>query len=48
VLGIERTMWMSVENTSITLVRMNRVTGPTVVSANDCHHLYDPVLGASG
>jgi len=47
VLDIHRTMFMTVENTSITLVRMHRVIGPTVVTANDCHHLYDPVIGAT-
>lgn len=43
VLGIRSSLWMTVENTSITLVRV----GPdrhTVVVANDCRHLYDPVL----
>ena len=37
---------MTVENTSITLVRLNDLVGPTVVSVNDCHHLYDPVVGS--
>jgi len=45
-LGVHRSLWMTVENTSITLVRLSSTTGTTVVSVNDCHHLYDPVLGA--
>ena len=44
VLGVHRSLWMTVENTSITLVRVSE-HGHTVVTANDCHHLYDPVLG---
>ena len=48
VLDIHRTMFMTVENTSITLVRINTVIGATMISANDCHHLYDPVLGVIG
>ena len=46
-LGVHRSLWMTVENTSITLVRLSPTTGTTVVSVNDCHHLYDPVLGAT-
>lgn len=42
-LGVHRSLWMTVENTSITLVRLSAVSGATVVSINDCHHLYDPV-----
>jgi broad specificity phosphatase PhoE len=44
VLGIHRTMVLTVENTSITTVRIGG-RGPTLVTANDCHHLYDPVIG---
>lgn len=44
ILGVHRTMWLTVENTSITPVRVGPA-GHTVVTANDCHHLYDPVLG---
>ncbi len=44
VLGIHRSLWMTVENTSISVVRIAD-NGPTVVAVNDCHHLYDPVLG---
>lgn len=45
-LGIHRTMAFSIENTSITTMRVG-LHGPTIVTANDCHHLYDPVIGAS-
>ena len=44
VLGIHRSLWMTVENTSISAVRISD-DGPTVVAINDCHHLYDPVVG---
>ena len=44
-LGVHRSLWMAVENTSITMVRLHELAGPTIVSINDCHHLYDPVLG---
>lgn len=47
-LGVHRTMWFPVENTSITLVRLHSPSGATVVTVNDCHHLYDPVVGAPG
>ena len=47
-LGVHRTMWFPVENTSVTLVRLSPTTGPTVVTVNDCHHLYDPVVGQPG
>lgn len=43
-LGIHRSMVLTVENTSITAVRIGD-DGPLIVTANDCHHLYDPVLG---
>ncbi|MBU6315460.1 MAG: phosphoglycerate mutase family protein [Acidobacteria bacterium] len=43
-LGIHRSLVCSIENTSITVVRVGE-HGPTLVAANDCHHLYDPVLG---
>lgn len=46
VLGLERSIWMTVENTSITVVRVG-LDGPTVVTVNDCHHLYDTVRGPS-
>lgn len=44
VLGTPRSLWLTVENTSVTVVRIGSA-GPTVVTANDCHHLYDPVTG---
>ncbi len=44
VLGVHRSLWMTVENTSITLVRLHPTQGSTVVSINDCHHLHDPVV----
>jgi broad specificity phosphatase PhoE len=47
-LDVHRSLWMTVENTSITMVRLHDRAGPTIVSINDCHHLYDPVLGAPG
>jgi len=46
-LGTHRSLWMTVENTSITVVRLSELDGPTVVAVNDCHHLYDPVLGGA-
>jgi len=43
-LGTHRTMLFSCENTSVTTVRL--LAGrPTLMTVNDCHHLYDPVLG---
>jgi broad specificity phosphatase PhoE len=47
VLGIERSLWLTVENTSITVVRVGP-EGSYVGVANDCTHLYDPVLGLDG
>lgn len=44
VLGLPHSLWLTVENTSITMVRVD-AHGHQVVVANDCHHLYDPVLG---
>ena len=45
VLGVHRTMIFTVENTSITAVRIGP-GGPTLITMNDCNHLYDPVLPA--
>jgi probable phosphoglycerate mutase len=42
-LGVHRSLVFTVENTSITVVRIG-AHGPTLVTVNDCHHLYDPVL----
>lgn len=41
ILGTERSLWMMVENTSITTVRIS--TTRSVLTLNDCHHLYDLV-----
>jgi probable phosphoglycerate mutase len=51
VLGIRRSLWLTVANTSITVVRIGppgsgRRARHHVVVAGDCHHLYDPVLTA--
>lgn len=43
-LGIHRSLVCSIENTSISVVRVGD-HGPTLVTTNDCHHLYDTVLG---
>ena len=43
VLGIHFTLWLTVENTSITMVRIDG-SGHHVIVAGDCHHLYDAVL----
>jgi broad specificity phosphatase PhoE len=48
VFGVHHSLWLTVENTSITVVRIAVDAGEVahhVVVANDCHHLYDPVLG---
>lgn len=42
-LGVHRSLVFTVENTSITFVRIGQ-HGSTLVTVNDCHHLYDPVL----
>jgi probable phosphoglycerate mutase len=44
VLGQALSLWLTVENTSITVVRAGP-DGHHLVVANDCHHLDDPVLG---
>ena len=44
--AIHRSLWMTVENTSISVVRVGG-HGPTVVTVNDCHHLFDTVLGVA-
>jgi 2,3-bisphosphoglycerate-dependent phosphoglycerate mutase len=43
ILGIERSLFMAVENTSITAVLVG-AGHPFVLVANDCSHLYDPVV----
>ncbi|MEY4176037.1 MAG: hypothetical protein RI900_3202, partial [Actinomycetota bacterium] len=45
VLGSHRSLVCSIENTCDTVVRVGD-HGPTLVTTNDCHHLYDTVLGA--
>ena len=47
IFGIERTLWMSCENTSITTLRVT-AERTMVLGANDCSHLYDAVLGEPG
>lgn len=47
VLGIARSTFTVIENTSVTLVRHGE--GRRIILAvNDTHHLYDPVLGLPG
>ena len=41
VLGTERSIWMTVENTSITTVSIGDTV--TIVGVNDCRHLPDPL-----
>ena len=41
ILGTERSLWMMVENTSITTVKISATK--SVLTLNDCHHLYDLV-----
>jgi broad specificity phosphatase PhoE len=38
-LGTHRSLWMMVENTSITTVKLSAT--PSVLTLNDCNHLYD-------
>jgi 2,3-bisphosphoglycerate-dependent phosphoglycerate mutase len=43
-LGVDRSLFAIIENTSISVVRI--VDGVAmVVTVNDCNHLYDPVVG---
>ena len=39
VLGTQRSLWMMVENTSITTVKV--AENVSILTVNDCHHLYD-------
>lgn len=41
-LGTHRSLWMMVENTSITTIKLSST--PSVLTLNDCHHLYDLLL----
>jgi len=38
-LGTQRSLWMMVENTSITTIKLSAI--PSVLTLNDCSHLYD-------
>lgn len=38
-LGTQRSLWMMVENTSISTVKLSET--PSVLTLNDCNHLYD-------
>ena len=42
ILGTQRSLWMMVENTSITTVKLSET--PSVLTLNDCSHLYDLLL----
>ena len=42
--GLDRSFFVTVENTSVTVVRAGEAQRRILVVANDCHHLYDPVL----
>jgi probable phosphoglycerate mutase len=44
-LAMPYSLWMTCENTSISLVRIG-ANGTHVVTVNDTHHLFDPVLAA--
>jgi probable phosphoglycerate mutase len=44
-LGVERSLFATIENTSISVVRIVDSIA-MVVTVNDCNHLYDPVVGA--
>ena len=41
--GLERSFFVTVENTSVTVVRAGPM-GRILVTVNDCHHLYDAVV----
>ena len=41
-LGTQRSLWMMVENTSITTIKVS--TTSSVLTLNDCNHLYDLLL----
>jgi broad specificity phosphatase PhoE len=47
-LELHRSFFITVENTSVTLVRARPGSSAgesrVVVTVNDCHHLYDPIL----
>ena len=41
-MGSDRTMWLTIENTSITIVKVG-TTSSSIQTINDCQHLYDQV-----
>jgi 2,3-bisphosphoglycerate-dependent phosphoglycerate mutase len=47
-LRIERSTFTVVENTSITVLRFAPDERAVVITMNDTHHLYDPVVGFDG
>ena len=44
VFGLEGSFFCAIENTSVTVVRVGP-RGRVLTAVNDCHHLYDPVVG---
>jgi broad specificity phosphatase PhoE len=46
-LGMPHSLWMTCENTSVSLIRIGDL-GTHVVTVNDAHHLFDPVTKARG
>lgn len=47
VLGIERTQFTAVENTGLTIIRYGHGRR-MLLTINDTHHLYDPLIGLPG
>lgn len=47
-LRIERSTFTVIENTSITVIRYGTEGRAVVLTLNDAHHLYDPVMGFPG
>ena len=47
VLGVARTQFTAVENTGVTIVRYGRGRR-MILTINDTHHLYDPLIGLPG
>ncbi len=47
-LGLARSTFTVIENTSITVLRYRADGRAVVLTLNDTHHLYDPVLGLEG
>ena len=43
--GMTSSWFTLIENTSVTVV-LAGTERPVLVAVNDCHHLYDPVVGA--